>query len=70
MKGVQSASTVMAIKAVAIISLVTVCAAFERDENYYNNENESYISLFSRNMKLSDYKKPTMDSPGFLFAII
>lgn len=67
MKSVLSAPAMaMLIKSVAIISLFNASAAFERDEHFYNNENESFISLFVRKMELSDYKVPEVDSSGFV----
>lgn len=49
---------------VTLVVLVTCCCAYEKDENYLDNEDESIVELLMRDMKLSDYKVPEIDSEG------
>lgn len=58
----------MLTKALAILAtLANICSGFERDENYYNNENETIVDIFARTMDLSDYKVPAVDHLGALY---
>lgn len=58
----------MLMKALAILAaLATIGHGFERDENYYNNENETIADIFARTMDLSDYKVPAVDHLGALY---
>lgn len=57
----------MLTKALAILAaLANIGSGFERDENYYNNENETIVDIFARTMDLSDYKVPAVDHLGVL----
>lgn len=58
----------MLVKSLAILAtLANIGAGFERDENYYNNENETIVEIFARTMDLSDYKVPAVDHLGGLY---
>lgn len=52
------------IKAIVTLALVSVTVGFERDENYFHNENETIVELFFKTMDISDYKVPQVDSLG------
>jgi hypothetical protein len=58
---------IMLIKTVTLVTLVVnVCIAYEKDENWHSDENESLISLFTRKTTLFDYKVPDLDHPEYI----
>jgi hypothetical protein len=55
----------MLIKTLATLAIAAgICCGFERDENYYRNENETIVDVFLRTMKITDYKVPAVDNLG------
>lgn len=57
----------MLIEIIAIVAIVARCSGYERDENYYINENDTIVNIFVKTMDLSDYKVPAVDSIGLSF---
>lgn len=54
----------MLIKSAVFLAILSACLGFERDENYYINENDTIVNLFLKTMDLSDYKIPPADNLG------
>lgn len=54
----------MLLRVVAYLAIANICCGFERDEKFINNENETIVSIFTRSMRISDYKVPDVDNLG------
>ena len=54
----------MLFKVVTSLAIVSICCGFERDEKFINNENETIVRIFTRTMRISDYKVPDVDNLG------